>query len=45
MKPTKFHSMKEYDNTKEDWKIVGITAVIVILFTAVCIVWAYSLYN
>jgi len=24
MKPTKFHSMKEYDSTKDDWKLVAI---------------------
>lgn len=45
MKPTKFHSMKEYDSTKEDWKIIVIVAVIAILFSAICILWAYSLYN
>ncbi len=45
MKPTKFHSMKEYDSTKDDWKAVSIVAVISLVFVAVCILLAYSLYN
>lgn len=45
MKPTKFHSMKEYDSTKEDWKLVLIAMVTLIGFVSICIAYALFLFG
>lgn len=45
MKPTKFHSMKEYDSTKDDWKLVLIAMGTLIGFVLVCIAYALFLFG